>query len=189
MSCTIDKLRTLIAHRPLACGAHGEEDTAWCILEAHSRCAGIDFTDDPVLNRTFDTRPINDIPVSEDLRGEWMPKVMETYEGALDWSLERQIAVVSKIIKLTMERLNVAAEEPWVAEWQAWEVRTADEGEAVHVMQAVIKAAGEAAWAAKCVAEEEADAAARAAVGEPWAGEAMAAIFIKTCELWIEAAS
>lgn len=186
MSCTIDKLRTLIAHRPLACGAHGEEDAAWCILEAHSQCAGIDWTDDPILNRTFDFRPVNDIPVSENLRGEWMPRVMEAYEGALDWPLERQIAVVSKIVKLTIEQLNVAAEETWVAEWQAWEVRTADEGKIVRVVQA---AAGEAAWAAKCVAEEEAEMASRAKAGEPWAGEATDAVFVKACKLWIEAAS
>lgn len=202
----------------------------------------------PERNRTFDFRPVRDIAVPDDLRTEWMPKVMSAYEGALDWPHKRQVAVVTRLVTLTVSRLitvlfdfqstaNTLPEAKVIAEaavaraeegvavresakMAAWSVlravrmaeaaegRTIEEARVLAeelLVQTAARAAAMAAWAVAMAesvlaaelltraAEKAADEGASVWAQElfAWAtaraGAARAEIFIKTCELWIEA--
>ncbi len=186
--CTIDKLSAMLALTPLTSGKHKKPGGGWCILEARSQCAGIKWTDDPVANRTFDIRPINDIPVRPRLRTEWMPRVMEAYEGALDWPHDRQIAVASKLAKLTM-RLITSLPDEWAADVANASIlddpdpeeAAANAADALNWAVEARVAAGEAKWAAQTGAD--------AAEWEEVEKAAREEIFIAGCELWIEAAA
>lgn len=170
MSCTIDKLREMVARCPLTSGKHEEGEGKWCILEARSRCAGIEWTDDPELNRTFDIRPIDDIGVSDSLKSKWMLRVMEAYEGSLDWLPERQVAVASKIVELTaVSRLFAMPQSEAVAD-SALEAKECAEAGAPYA------AARAAAVAARAAAADVSPAKRKR-------------LFVTTCQLWIEAAA
>lgn len=199
----------------LSRGKNSSNSGSCCILEAHSVCIGIDWTDDPVANRTFDIRPLNDMKVSSKLRTEWMPPVMAAYEGSLDWPHEKQVAVVTRILIGTVR--EIIAELPrlptrHVAECRA--VRTLKEAAlaakatelammttlvfdwTTHSAGWAVKAAEWAAVALEHVktAECEEEAATAAAVAASTAAAAAenalgrAAVFTTTCKLWCNAA-
>lgn len=247
-NCINNRLTEMLAERPLSPGKHAEGDDSWCILEARSKCAGIGWTDDPVKNRTFDFRPVHEIPVSDSLRTEWMPKVMSAYEGALDWPHARQIAVVSRLVIFTVNRLIavlfdfqstantlpeakamaksaaaraeegvIVRESARLAAQEALKaVRIIEaagnreaKGEALRAVELLVQVAARSvamtAWATAAAesvlaaellmraAEKAAEEGATVWAEElyAWAKErakeARAEIFIKTCELWIEA--
>ena len=84
---------------------HCEGSHECCILELYSVVLNKSWTDDPNILRIFDIRQINDIDVLDSLRTEWMLKLLCAYEGSLDWPVEKQKEVVSKIVILTVNRI------------------------------------------------------------------------------------
>lgn len=88
----------------LKAGEH-TANMGYCVLEFSNAYHGRSWSDSPEVARTFDYRPINDMPVSDYLRTEWMLHVLAAYDGSLDWPLERQQTVSERIVILTTQRI------------------------------------------------------------------------------------
>ena len=178
-------------------GLHAADGEA-CALELLSAAQGLAWTDSPARTRTFDLRPLNDMPVDNVTRTTHLLPVLEVYAGSLDWPAERQCAVAQRLAILTVNRLiatlpGLSKEARHACESATTPGAVAKEMSRVSLAAAL--AAEAAAWAAEGAAraaewaaraaEWEATWAARAAEGE---AEAKERIFISACQLWLEAA-
>ena len=143
----------------LSAGNHSPNpDGEACVLEAVSQWLDLDWTDDPATLRMFDLRPLNDIDVSAEVRTPAMCRLAELYAGSLDWPVERQQAVVQRIVIGTVR--EIIAELPGLPEEAAAQCRSA---RTLDEAQAAALAARAAALAAAAEAAARAAAEARAA--------------------------
>ena len=85
-------------------GKHEHCDDKACALEAMSVALGVSKTDKPNVLRTFDLRPLNDIPDDPVLRAQLMGPLADAYIGSLDWPMERQRRVAEAIVRGAEER-------------------------------------------------------------------------------------
>ncbi|MGI0023647.1 MAG: hypothetical protein ACREA4_00705, partial [Nitrososphaera sp.] len=161
---------------------------------------GIHWTDSPDFNRTWDIRPINDMPVSDGLRTEWMPRVMAAYDGAADWPLKRQLSVCRRLVVETVRRIiSKLPGTPAEITAAAWRERARVEARAMAAAAEV----AEAAWRKRSRVKAGAMAAEAAGLAAAVAGLAavvawlaaksekekdVEVIFVATCEFWIDAA-
>ncbi len=148
--------------------------------------------------RIFDIRRINYIDVPDSLRTEWMLKLFCAYGGSLDWPIEKQKEVVSKIAILTVNRIisKLPGSDENIKN-KCISAKTLEEAESA-AYSADYSADAAAASAAYCAAYSAADAAASAADAAAYyaanaaycAADAAARqeIFVETCKLWLEAA-
>ncbi len=140
------KLRSLLKSRfggVLTSGAHTENGEA-CALEAISVARGIAWTDDPKAVGMPDLRPINDIDVPDALRTKHLIPVLAAYSGWGEWSEERRVAVMSRVVIFTVNRL--------VAELPGLPVDVADKCRNADTLDAASDAANAASDAASEVA-------------------------------------
>lgn len=103
-----ESLRELIVVRfggMVGVGANPEGGGIGCIFEQHSVWLGIPWTDDPTKNKTFDFRALNDSCPTDAARAEWMPLLMDAFEGALDWPRDRQLRVAGALTVWTVREL------------------------------------------------------------------------------------
>ncbi len=105
--CSVAELQETLAKfgGNLKFGSHTEEEGECCGLELEALCQSIPITDNPQKVRMFDLRPINDIVVPDDIRTQHLLPVIAAYAGSLDWPIERQKEVVSKIVIGTVNRI------------------------------------------------------------------------------------
>lgn len=181
---TLRRIKSVLKHRfggVLKAGKH-LKGSRCCALELASVLHGIEWTDDPEVVRSFDYRALNDILVPDDVRAEWMTKLLVAYDGSLDWSKSRQQKVADRIMILTVNRL--IANLPEMPEGVAAKCRAAKTTS--DAVLAVYEAAGRAilvvnhisasaitagAASASAIADDETDAAFKAA---EWAASAAA---------------
>jgi hypothetical protein len=216
-TCTASSLRDAIATHGggfLSKGDNPAGSGKCCILEAHSVCIGIPWTDDPIENGTWDIRPLNDIDVPGDIRTEHMVRVMEAYEGATDWPPARQAEVAGRIALETVRK--IVSELPGLPESAVEACRRAHS--LVDARTAVLYSSSEAidtvsqtfslqsldlaqlssnagAYSAY-IAKGSAVRAAAAAASSACSAEAAAAeaggdrirVFVRACDLWVAAA-
>ena len=193
---TLTALRRLVKTRfkgVLKAGKHKEDGEA-CALECLSVLRGVPWTDDPGAVRSFDLRPLNDLPVSDEVRTKHLLPIIAAYDGSLDWPKDRQQAVATalaigtvnvliaelaglpaEIAKACREATSLKGAES--AAWAAWAARAAAWAAAESAESAALAAraaawaAESAAWAAESAAWA-ARAAARAAESAEWAARA-----------------
>lgn len=186
---TIRRIRSLLKKRfggVLKYGKH-PEDGECCVLELASVLRGVKWTDEPMVVRCFDLRPLNDMNVSDELRSKWMTRLLVAYDGSLDWLEARRKEVAAKIVIGVVQQ--IIAELPSLPDAVREQCRkastldecqaAADAANAADAGEAAAAAhAGEAAAAAAARAAAEAAAAARAA---------QESIFTIACKIWLKA--
>jgi len=90
---TIHSLGTTRYHSRLAAGKHRATEGQVCGMELLSLIQGQEFSDTPDQIRCWDLRPLNDIQVPDTVRWEVMEPVLYAYQGSMDWTIDRQLAV------------------------------------------------------------------------------------------------
>ena len=174
----------------LTAGYHSPNpDGEACVLEAVSQWLDLDWTDDPATLRMFDLRPLNDIDVSAEVRTPAMCRLAELYAGSLDWPVERQQAVVQRIVIGTVR--EIIAELPGLPEEAAAQCRSArtlDEARAAALAVAVRARAVELAVDAALATSAAEDAARAARAAALAATVALAAALAATVALAATAA-
>lgn len=185
------------ARIPLLSSGQHAPDGQGCALKYLSVARGIPWTDDPQQVRCFDFRAINDIQVSDEVRTQWMLPLIRLYDGSLDWPIARQLAVAKRIVALTIQRLRPVS--PTFMDHAMWAAVAGVVVEVELVAEDAAEAVGARAkeWAE--LAEVVAAAAARASAWASAASALMASaaagparveqVFIRACQIWIEAAS
>lgn len=166
---TLRRLRSILKTRfggLIKAGKH-TEDGECCVLELVSVAKGLPWTDDPQAVRSFDLRPLNDIPVSDELRAEWMPRLIVAYDGSLDWPDERRKEVAGKIVIGVVQK--IIAELPSLPDAVREQCRKAStlSGAYAYAARAAAYAAYAAAVAARAACEER---------------------FVVACQIWLDAA-
>ncbi len=169
-----------------------------CILELYSVVLNKSWTDNPNILRIFDIRRINDIDVPDSLRTEWMLKLLCAYEGSLDWPVEKQKEVASKIVILTVNRiisklpgLDEKIREACISAKTLEEAKSAADAASYAADAAAAAYAANAAYyyaAAAAYSAAAAAAAYYAAAAYAAAADVRQEIFVETCKLWLEAA-
>ena len=175
-------------NRVIKSGSHCDASHECCILELYSIVLNKSWTDDPNILRIFDIRRINDIDVSDSLRTEWMLKLLCAYEGSLDWPVEKQKEVISKIVILTVNR--VISKLPGLDEKTrvaCISAKTLEEARAA-AYAAAAYSANAAAYSAAAAANAAASNA-NAAYSAAYSATVREEIFVETCKLWLEAVS
>lgn len=105
---TLTALRNLLDARfgsGLLTGMHSP-DSQVCALELLSQAQNLSWTDDPEVLRTWDLRPLNDTtgPTPKE-RADAMLPLLVVYEGARDWPMPRQQAVVKALVMATIREI------------------------------------------------------------------------------------
>jgi hypothetical protein len=208
---TLENLLTTHFHGELRVGRH-EKNEECCALELLSVAQGLEWTDDPEAVRTFDLRPLNDIPVNNAVRTQHLLPVVAAYAGSLDWPLDRQQKVVNHLLIETVRQLlsnlpnlTEAVRAQCINASTVGEARLAVAAVAIAEVAWLVEAVAEVAAAAAAVARVTvavASAMAEAAAEREWSvspeaavaraakeavAEARAAVFIAACEIWMEA--
>jgi hypothetical protein len=207
---TLETLEDLLVTRfagVLRSGYHAPASGECCALELLSAAQGREWTDDPEVVRTFDLRLINDIPVTNEVRTQYLLPVLVAYAGSLDWPLARQWRVADRLLIETTRRLLSIL--PGLTEATREQCRNAFTVSAARravlavglearpmalvarEMEAVtspLRAAKGAAEMAMVVAREVGQQTLRKAGKMAAAVEAREAAFITACEIWLEAA-
>ena len=154
----------------LSAGHHGEDGEA-CGMEFLNAFHRRPWSDSPEEARSFDTRELNDIDISDEVRTKYLLPVLAAYDGSLDWPQERQRAVADRLVILTVQR--VVAERPGLSDENRRQYRAAS------TLWGALAAWGEAAAA---------EARAAAAWGEARAVRiAREKVFIQACQVWLDA--
>ena len=197
-------------------GAH-EEDGECCVVELLAAAKGLPWTNNPYEVGCWDLRSINDILVSDEIRTQYLLPVAEIYHDSRSWPVERQIRVVQRLAIMTVQRLISAIpglpalirqacqdardlqEARGAAKWAKRSATSLSESSGRRVRRRMRQSrrdaaeqAEDASWAARDAlwsavwSSSAADVALAvvAARSEP----ELNAVFIATCQLWIEAA-
>ena len=204
MTITEHQLRDLLDqrfHGVLLTGKHQENSQA-CAMELLSVAKGIPWTDNPEAVRSFDLRSINDVRVDGVVRAQHLLPLLAAYADSMDWPVEQQARVVTRIILLTINRLisqlpqlpSAVAQKCRDAATLTEVIRAAEDtakaaedtssARAAEAVRAAARAAEDADWAASSARAAEATAwAAMVAAGDA----ARQNVFIDICALWMEA--
>lgn len=170
---------------------HEQATGECCVLELASVLRGLKWTDNPELVRCFDLRPLNDIKVPDELRTKYMVKLLEAYDGSLDWPLEKQLQAVEKIVIETVKQ--IMAELPGLPTEIREQCRRAENLDDARMAALAVNFRGMADLAnASRVPKAMAVIAVDAAAGAAWEARKLKRrvedIFKTACQIWIDAA-